>query len=255
MIFQNFGFNRQIVTAATAAPAVFPTANNIVRVEVQVSGSNQNLSTAEQLNILGPDANTGSLSSDTALNATSNNVYINASSVTAKLNGANIGTIAMVFRTTNTKSNSSARWYLCDGRSSIGSIGDSYINQYDGMGSDWDGGNFWAAQQGQSLTKFTLNNTNLTNGVNNNVGGTNWYQWTGAPANTAFPDYRLLVLTFDAVKTTTGNFNFWGNSNNPGTESPGGIRYGAIAMWSSILGDTEVQSLYDYYKNTLGYNI
>ena len=252
MIFQNFGFNRQIVAAAAAAGG-FPTANNIVRVEVQVNGNNQNIATAEQLNILG--ANTGSLSSDTALNATSNNVYIDASSVTAKLNGANIGTIAMVFRTTNTKPNNSGRWYLCDGRSSIGSIGDSYINQYDGIGGDWNNGNFWAAQQGQSLTKYTLNNTNLTNGLNNNVGGTNWYQWTGAPANTSFPDFRLLVLTFNAVKTTTGNFNFWGNSNNPGTESPGGIRYGAIAMWSSILGDTEVTALYDYYKNTLGYNI
>lgn len=251
MIFQNFGFNRLIV--AEAAAGGFPTANNIVRVEVQVNGNNQNIATAEQLNILG--ANTGSLSSDTALNATSNNVYIDASSVRANLSGADIGTIAMVFRTTNTKGNDSGRWYLCDGRSSVGSIGDSFINQYDGMGSAWDGGNFWAAQQGQSLTKFALNNTNLTNGTGNNVGGTNWYQWTGAPALTSFPDFRLLVLTFDAVKTTTGDFNFWGNSNNPGTESPGGIRYGAIAMWSSILGDTEVDALYNYYKNTLGYNI
>jgi hypothetical protein len=250
MIFQNFGFNQSYVSTQGAV-YTFPTANNLVRVEVQVSGSNQNLSTAKDLNIL--SNNTGSLDTDTALNGLPNNIYSAASAVRVELNGANIGTVAVVFRTTNTKGNNSTRWYLMDGRSVVGSIANSYINQYDGVGPSWESGSFWAAEVSQSLYTNTLNSTNFTNGLNNNVGGTNWYQWTGAPANTTFPNYRLMVLTFPTVRTTTGDFNLFANS--AGSESPGNMRYAAIALWSSILTQTEVEQLYNYYKFELNYNI
>lgn len=266
---------QQPLVVSTPTGGIPKPANILLRYEnVNVNGSGTTWTDTSGLGYTTGLIEKGTSATSTALiDAASNSVQIGNTSST---NGARTGrlrittntnisikSLVVVFNTwTNQGGTGSSRNYLMDfRRANLESPGNGgYFNQYDGVGIGatelyGNNGHYFAYNSADDILLGSQLTTpaNLTNGINNNNGGSANDQYYGPNARLAYLPKRMWLFNFNTNKNlnlTTTALRGMVMACGDGLTEGSSMGWFSIIGWSDYLDATDAAQLVSYYKST-----
>jgi hypothetical protein len=170
----------------------------------------------------------------------------------------NIKSMVVVFNTYTTNGGTTTqRNYFWDMRKSSATGNGGYFNQVDGVGPGatelfGNDGEYYAYDEsdGTLFSAQLTTSANLTNGTNNQLGGSAIDQWLGPNGRSAYLTKRMWLFNFntnrDLALTTAGARGLVFGCNDNLSEG-GTLGIFSVIGWSVALTSSDAQQLVDYY--------